>query len=220
MTTKNQFKHLILSSILCSIVVFINCKEKSIDPFKDNGTIITNADSTDENTVVSTKKPLIYIAENGVTIKASDNAVIGESYELGEFSYVIVDSAILYEMVLNNENMTYVVTTRITNMSHINFTKRSFPYFNQDISSWDLSNVTNTSHMFYLTNGFNQNISFWDVSNVTNMNSMFAGARSFNQNLNSWDVSSVSDCEDFSKDAITWIEPKPNFINCSVDDLD
>ena len=123
-------------------------------------------------------------------------------------------------MVLNDESMTYVVTTRITNLSHINCTKRSFPCFNQDISSWDLSNVTNTSHMFYLTDGFNQNISFWDVSSVTNMNSMFAGAKSFNQNLNSWDVSNVSNCEDFSRDAITWIEPKPNFINCSVDDLD
>ncbi len=123
-------------------------------------------------------------------------------------------------MVLNNEDMKYVVTTRITNLSYINFTRRSFPYFNQDISSWDLSNVTNTSHMFYLTDGFNQNISFWDVSNITNMNSMFAGAQSFNQDIDSWDVSNVSDCENFSRDAIAWIKPKPNFINCSVDDLD
>lgn len=123
-------------------------------------------------------------------------------------------------MVLNNEDMKYVVTTRITNLSYINFTRRSFPYFNQDISSWDLSNVTNTSHMLYLTDGFNQNISFWDVSNITNMNSMFAGAQSFNQDIDSWDVSNVSDCENFSRDAIAWIKPKPNFINCSVDDLD
>ena len=219
MPIKNQFKNLILI-IVYSVVVFINCKEKSIDPLTDDDTKIANADSVDENTIVRTKKPPIYLAENGVTIKASDNAVIGKSYELGEFSYVVVDSVILYEMVLNDDNMTYVVTTRITNLSHINFTKRSFPYFNQDISSWDLSNVTNTSHMFYLTDGFNQNISFWDVSNVTNMNSMFAGAKSFNQNINSWDVNNVSNCEDFSKDAIAWIEPKPDFINCSVDDLD
>ena len=198
----------------------INCGEESIDPFTDDNTKIVNADSSDGNAIIRTKKPPIYLAENGVTIKASSNAIIGESYELGEFSYVVVDSVILYEMVLNNEDMKYVVTTRITNLSYINFTKRSFPYFNQDISSWDLSNVTNTSHMFYLTDGFNQNISFWDVSNITNMNSMFAGAQSFNQDINSWDVSNVSDCENFSRDAIAWIKPKPNFINCSVDDLD
>ena len=220
MTIKIQSKNLILSSIVYSVIFFINCKEKSIDPYKDDGTKITNTNSADENTVVETKKPPIYLAENGVTIKASDNAITGESYELDEFSYVVVDSVILYEMVLNDQNMTYVVTTRVTNLSHINFTKRSFPYFNQDISSWDLSNVTNTSHMFYLTDGFNQNISFWNVSNVTNMNSMFAGAKSFNQDLNSWDVSNVSDCENFSRDAIAWIEPKPNFITCSVNDLD
>tara|TARA_B100000900_G_scaffold413753_1_gene438484 strand:- start:94 stop:756 length:663 start_codon:yes stop_codon:yes gene_type:complete len=220
LTIKNQFKNLILLSIVSSVIIFINCKKKNIDPFTDDGTKIANADSADENTVDRTKKPPIYLAENGVTIKASDNAEIGESYELGEFNYVVVDSVILYEMVLNDENMTYVVTTRITNLSHINFTKRSFPYFNQDISSWDLSNVTNTSHMFHLTDGFNQNISFWDVSNVTNMNSMFTGAKSFNQDLSFWDVGNVSDCKDFSRDAIAWIEPKPNFINCSADDLD
>ena len=123
-------------------------------------------------------------------------------------------------MVLNDEDMKRIVTTSITNLSYINFASRSFPYFNQDISSWDLSNVTNTSHMFYLTDGFNQDISFWNVSNVTNMNSMFSGAKSFNQDINSWDVSNVSDCGDFSRDAIAWIKSKPNFINCSVDDLD
>tara|TARA_A100001011_G_C14080671_1_gene744352 strand:- start:149 stop:748 length:600 start_codon:yes stop_codon:yes gene_type:complete len=198
----------------------INCGEESIDPFTDDNTKIVNADSSDGNAITRIKKLPIYLAENGVTIKASNNAIIGESYELGEFSYLVVDSVILYEMVLNDEDMRYVVTTRITNLSYINFTKRSFPYFNQDISSWDLSNVTNTSHMLYLTDGFNQNISFWDVSNITNMNSMFAGAQSFNQDIDSWDVSNVSDCENFSRDAIAWIKPKPNFINCSVDDLD
>ena len=44
--------------------------------------------------------------------------------------------------------------------------------FNQDISSWDVSNVTNMESMFQ-NNIFNQNISSWDVSNVTNMNKMF-----------------------------------------------
>ena len=38
---------------------------------------------------------------------------------------------------------------------------------------------------------FNDDISRWDVSNVTNMNRMFYGATSFNQPLNNWDVSNV-----------------------------
>ena len=46
--------------------------------------------------------------------------------------------------------------------------------FNQDISAWNTSSVTNMDHMF--CNGatsFNQDISAWDTSSVTNMEGMF-----------------------------------------------
>ncbi|MAQ64345.1 MAG: BspA family leucine-rich repeat surface protein, partial [Actinobacteria bacterium] len=42
--------------------------------------------------------------------------------------------------------------------------------FNQDISSWDVSNVTKIGYMFYKAEAFNQDISSWDVCNVTNSN--------------------------------------------------
>ena len=45
--------------------------------------------------------------------------------------------------------------------------------FNQDISSWNVSNVTNMFAMFNGTSDFNQDLSPWDVSNVTNFISMF-----------------------------------------------
>ena len=38
--------------------------------------------------------------------------------------------------------------------------------FNQDISSWDVSNVTAMSAMFYAAINFNQDIGSWDVSKV------------------------------------------------------
>ena len=38
--------------------------------------------------------------------------------------------------------------------------------FNQDISDWDVSNVTDMSRMFFMCESFDQNISKWDVSNV------------------------------------------------------
>nr|WP_308435705.1 BspA family leucine-rich repeat surface protein [Mycoplasmopsis bovis] len=41
--------------------------------------------------------------------------------------------------------------------------------FNQDISSWDLSGVYNTSLMFYKAKKFNQDITKWNTANVTNM---------------------------------------------------
>jgi surface protein len=49
--------------------------------------------------------------------------------------------------------------------------------------------------MFYGADAFNQDITHWDVSQVTNMQKMFRGARNFDQNIGSWDVSSVTDMQ-------------------------
>ena len=143
-----HLKQLFFLSILCSLVLFTNCSE-------------------DSDNVIDDKKSAevpIYFAENGVTIKASDNAVNGESYELDGISYLVVDSAILYKMAEGNENVENVVTTNITNMKGL----------------------------FYGLTSFNQNIESWDVSNVTNMVGMFQDARSFNQDIGSWNVSNVN----------------------------
>ena len=53
--------------------------------------------------------------------------------------------------------------------------------FNQDLSAWDVSNVTNMSLCFHVGN-FNQDLSAWDVSNVTTMSEMF-NYSGFNQDL-------------------------------------
>ena len=66
--------------------------------------------------------------------------------------------------------------------------------FNQDLSGWDTSNVTNMSYMFYAPNGiFNQDIGNWNTSNVTDMSYMFSGAAQFNQDISSWNTSNVTD---------------------------
>lgn len=45
--------------------------------------------------------------------------------------------------------------------------------FNQDISRWDVSNVTTMQAMFQHNKHFNQDLSSWHVSKVTNMSWMF-----------------------------------------------
>ena len=64
--------------------------------------------------------------------------------------------------------------------------------FNQDISQWNVSNVTNMSHMFDGASSFNQDICQWNVSNVTNMRDMFDGESSFNQDIGKWPIK--TDC--------------------------
>ena len=66
---------------------------------------------------------------------------------------------------------------------------------------------------------FNQDISGWDVSSVTNMSVMFANvAQNFtqmNQDLSSWDVSNVTNCALFANNANLWTDPQPNFTACT-----
>ncbi|MDA9107488.1 BspA family leucine-rich repeat surface protein, partial [Flavobacteriaceae bacterium] len=109
------------------------------------------------------------------------------------------------------EDVSKVVTTLITDMSNLFVNapiETDSPFapsmikFNPDISSWDVSNVTNMAEMFG-TGGalnvggdvvyFNQDISKWDVSKVTNMSGMFLRATRFNQDIGNWDVSQVTD---------------------------
>jgi len=88
-----------------------------------------------------------------------------------------------------NQDISSWDTSNVTDMA---FVFRDASSFNQDISSWDTSNVTSMSTMFRDASSFNQDIGGWDVSNVTFMNNMFTRASSFNQDISSWDTSNVT----------------------------
>ena len=77
-----------------------------------------------------------------------------------------------------------IVTTLMTDMSSL---FNGANTFNQNISSWDTSNVTNMSDMFWGATAFNQPLNSWNTSNVVNMYGMFAHAVAFNQNISNWD---------------------------------
>jgi len=136
----------------------------------------------------------IYLDSNGITIKACDDANVGDTGVIGGVVYVVVSEPQLRVKIQNGEDVTKVVTSKITNMQQL--FQAQGPYyentFNQNISSWDVSNVTNMSEMFSITYGFNQPIGYWDVGSVTDMSSMFHDATYFNQPIGDWDVSNVT----------------------------
>lgn len=109
-------------------------------------------------------------------------------------------------------------------MSHIEDMSYLFAgsKFCGDISKWNVSSVTNMSHMFYNKINknnvedeiFNGDLSKWDVSNVTNMNLMFYKSK-FNGDISQWDVSNVIfmqsmfDGSAFNGDLSKWYKVSP-----------
>ncbi|MBE33036.1 hypothetical protein CL647_02785 [bacterium] len=69
--------------------------------------------------------------------------------------------------------------------------------------------------MFYGATAFNQDISNWNISNVTNMEYMFYNATSFNQDISSWNVDNVLDCNDIFNGSGILAAYKPSFTSCS-----
>ena len=150
---------------------------------------------------------VVYLDDNGVTVKAYPCANIGDVGTINGVEYTVVDRAMLDQMVgyegsLNGDfpngfpDVTKLCTTRVTDMSWM-FWDCVDMQFNQPIGSWDVSNVTIMENMFSqecfdAVKEFNQDISNWDVSNVTNMTSMFSNNSAFNQDISNWDTSSVT----------------------------
>ncbi len=99
------------------------------------------------------------------------------------------DTASISAAAGNNWDITSCDVSGVTDMSSL---FRTDSTFNQDISGWDVSNVTSMYQMFEDANAFNQDISGWDVSSVTDMERVFKKADAFNQNLSTWNVSSVT----------------------------
>ena len=95
--------------------------------------------------------------------------------------------------LIGNDSMELWDVSSVTNMSHM-FWRCGL--FNINISVWDMSNVTNITRMLYMNgvvSSFNQPIGDWDVSSLVNARAAFEVLRSFNHSLGDWDISNVTD---------------------------
>lgn len=140
-----------------------------------------------------------------------DNYQAGYSFLMDGVTYKVADRNILWYAILERDDLTKYCTSKISDMSGLFWFSSSGFDFNQDISSWDVSNVCCMDNMFYGVTSFNQDISNWDVSNVAWMDDMFKDAPDFNQDLSIWDVSAVTKMEGmfngataFNQDLTQW----------------
>ena len=112
----------------------------------------------------------------------------GDTGTIDGITYEAVDYQMLTQKIASGEDVTQVCTSLITYMGNLFAGKEEF---NQDIGSWDVSNVIEMPFMFSGAITFNQDISNWDVSNVLDMAGMFIETHHFNQDIGEWDVSNV-----------------------------
>ena len=113
-----------------------------------------------------------------------DNYAVGDTFQMNQQIYIVANRSMLLTAFANGDDMSTYCTSKVTSM----FRLFSGP-FNQDISNWDVSNVTDMWRLFYST-GFSQDIGNWDVSNVTGMSNFFGG-RNYNHDLSGWCVTKI-----------------------------
>ena len=66
--------------------------------------------------------------------------------------------------------------------------------------------------MFYGARSFNQDISSWNISNVKNISYTFCNATSFNQDISNWNVSNVKISYNIFNNCNIKKEYKPKFV--------
>jgi surface protein len=101
----------------------------------------------------------------------------------------VTDFRSLFDSTAFNEDISDWDTSAVTDMSFLFFGNS---VFNQNIGDWDTSQVTNMFSMFYEAAAFNQDINDWDTAKVTSMHTMFLDASNFNQDIGDWDTSKVT----------------------------
>ena len=154
---------------------------------------------------------MIYLHENGVTVVATDEAKRGKVYELnGEKYYVARGVSDIKRIVDSGEYpLNRVITSKLTTLNYLfqiraGYGQAAVPKkFNDDITNWDTSNVTEMKEVFTGWPEFNQDISNWDTSKVESMHGMFKsskyvgnyymGPTSFNQDISNWNKINVED---------------------------
>ena len=169
-------------------------------------------------TIINNPNPDFTIAPNGVTCLCPDAdfgdiGTISINGELQTFTKrTETDLRNLAILDITDPQIALTCTSGIDDMSSMfsGFEGVS-DGFNQNIESWDVSNVTDMFSMFVFQSSFNQPLNSWDVSNVTSMFQMFGVAAAFNQPLDAWNVGAVTNMGNMFIGAISFNQPINNW---------
>jgi len=127
------------------------------------------------------------------------------------------DKADITASAINGDDITTCDVSGVTDMSSL-FERAT--NFNQNIGGWDTSKVLTINRMFLGATNFNQNIGSWDTSGVTDMSYVFSDATNFNQDIGGWDTSNVTNMTYMFEDARAFNQDIGGWDTSSVSTMD
>lgn len=170
----------------------------------------------------------VYINEKIAISKSSTRKYNVTPKSTTELTDIINDRIAKYgdEVDLNDIDV-YEITDMSKMFHEYGSLKMSPDTFKPDVSSWDVSNVTNMYGMFSGLFEFDCDLSLWDVSKVESMEEMFANCHTFNRSLATWNVKNVKTmhamfmgCVSFNQDLSMWdmssVEDISNMFNSCI----
>ncbi|CAM1344933.1 BspA family leucine-rich repeat surface protein [Tenacibaculum amylolyticum] len=106
----------------------------------------------------------------------------------------------------------------VVNMTSMFEGTTSLEDLRDNIGNWNTNTIENLTNTFK-SSGFNENIDSWNVSNVRFIDSMFEGATNFNQPLNSWITTSLEFANAVFKRATNFNQELNNWNMSSVQEV-
>ena len=166
------------------------------------------------------------LSSNGVTVMCKDLLIGAKFYSVKlEKEFEVVDNDLLRQRVSEGADLSCLCTSNVTDMYNLfeaelkeividNKTEfivdrngQALYNIDSDLTSWDISSVTDASFLFALQKSFNQDISLWNTESLENMNQMFTNAEIFNQDISNWDTSNVKIMSGVFKRAFQFNQP-------------
>ncbi len=176
---------------------------------------------------------LFALADNDVTITC-DAALIGDTGVVNGVTYtkrnrdgidILVDAG---DVQGGWDELPTTCISGITSMNELFFPGfETFSAFNEDISSWDTSGVTDMDFAFARLDTFNQSLAYWNTSSVTTMVDTFWRASEFNNGCASgvvdcpltWDTSNVTNMAFMFQNAELFNQPIGDWDTSNVTDM-
>ena len=146
-----------------------------VDPSKCIGLILEDSNTLNIYIYMTQAGQMIFDTNTmspKVTLASGWNNITRQSWDPGLY---LIESEYCTAINFDNSSATFKLDER-SYMDSITTASEMFyrcSRFNQDLSWWDTSNVTDMYRMFSMASRMSGSISGWNTSNVTNMNAMF-----------------------------------------------